>query len=154
MENKKQVGGSSSSMSTMDHLFGHLRACINYLPAESGIRNVKKHLRVLGRDSTHNRGASVKYGNPDFVPQNSKVTESGGVGTREKGPNYENETTEPCYFSSSIYYGGQENYSPRTRSTESPQILKKDEGDDDSNGNNSNSTSRGNWWKGMIVLES
>lgn len=27
---------------------------------------------------------------------------------------YHNETAEPCYFSSSIYYGGQENYSPRT----------------------------------------
>lgn len=152
MENKKQVGGSSSSMSTMDHLFGPKDPPSASSSSSTGLFGsiFPPPSTVLGRDSTHNRGASVKYGNPDFVPQNSKVTESGGVGTREKGPNYENETTEPCYFSSSIYYGGQENYSPRTRSTESPQILKKDEGDDDSNGNNSNSTSRGNWWKGSL----
>lgn len=30
---------------------------------------------------------------------------------------YQNEAVVPCNFSSSIYYGGQENYSPRTGTT-------------------------------------
>lgn len=48
----------------------------------------------------------------------SKKGESSGVTSKDSI--YQNETVaEPCYFSSSIYYGGQENYSPRTRTTES-----------------------------------
>lgn len=30
---------------------------------------------------------------------------------------YQSETGEPCYFSSSIYYGGQGNYSPTTKTS-------------------------------------
>lgn len=30
--------------------------------------------------------------------------------------------------------------------------FKKEEGDDDSNGNNMNSASRGNWWQGMLTF--
>lgn len=36
---------------------------------------------------------------------------------------YHNETVEPSYLSSSIYYGGQENYSPRKKTTESPHYV-------------------------------
>lgn len=32
---------------------------------------------------------------------------------------YQNEAAEPCYLSSSIYYGGQENYSSRTAESDS-----------------------------------
>lgn len=59
----------------------------------------------------------------DIITQSSKG-ESVGSNYREKGSNYQNETVEPCYFSSSIYYGGQENYSPITRSTESPHMVR------------------------------
>lgn len=38
--------------------------------------------------------------------------------------NYQHETAEPCYLSSSIYYGGQENYSPRTRTSESQHMVR------------------------------
>lgn len=37
--------------------------------------------------------------------------------------NYQNETMEPSYYSSSIYYGGQENYSPRKRTTEPHHVV-------------------------------
>ncbi|KAK8660375.1 hypothetical protein V6N13_051301 [Hibiscus sabdariffa] len=57
---------------------------------------------------------------------------------------YHNETVEPSYLSSSIYYGGQENYSPFNKAT-----IKKE---DDPNGNNSSGdgASRGNWWQGSL----
>ncbi|KAK4756056.1 hypothetical protein SAY87_009813 [Trapa incisa] len=69
--------------------------------------------------------------------------------------NYQHEISEPSYLSSSIYYGGQENYSPRTPTSDQPQHMfqfKKYERDDDedSNGSNSESASRGNWWKGSL----
>lgn len=38
--------------------------------------------------------------------------------------NYHNETVGPNYYSSSIYYGAQENYSPTTcKTTHSPHIV-------------------------------
>jgi hypothetical protein len=59
----------------------------------------------------------------DVITQSSKGERTGSR-TGEKGSNiYQNETMEPCYLSSSIYYGGQENYSPRTRSSESDKIV-------------------------------
>ncbi|KAL5101942.1 hypothetical protein RYX36_006269 [Vicia faba] len=64
--------------------------------------------------------------------------------------NYQNVTGEPSYFSSSIHYGGQENYSSRNRTTESHHVLKKDKNHGDLNGINSNSASRGDWWEGSL----
>ena len=55
---------------------------------------------------------------PDNVAQ-SRKGESSGVTSKDSI--YQNETAEPCYFSSSIYYGGQENYSPRTTTTHESQ---------------------------------
>ncbi|KAI7749526.1 hypothetical protein M8C21_006268, partial [Ambrosia artemisiifolia] len=42
------------------------------------------------------------------------------MGKKDGNPVYQNETTEPSYLSSSIYYGGQEVYSPNTH-TNRPQ---------------------------------
>ncbi|XP_048325545.2 uncharacterized protein LOC125421264 isoform X2 [Ziziphus jujuba] len=108
----------------------------------------KKH--VLGRERKQDFGTQVvnsKYERPDTTSQRSK-SESSSI--KGKDSTYQNESAEPCYFSSSIYYGGQENYSPRTRATESQNVFKKDGSDDDPNGNNSNSASRGNWWQGSL----
>ncbi|KAJ4836548.1 hypothetical protein Tsubulata_013424 [Turnera subulata] len=83
-----------------------------------------------------------------IIPQKSK----GESSTSGKGKSsvYQNEAGEPCYLSSSIYYGGQENYSPRTRNSESSKTFKTNSEDDDPNGNNPNSASRGNWWQGSL----
>ncbi|KAF3975804.1 hypothetical protein CMV_000956 [Castanea mollissima] len=151
MENKKQVGdaskkvgGSSSSSRSLDHLFGPKDPSS---ASSTGIfGSIFPPPSTLGRDSFHNQGGSGKYGNPDIIAQSVK-DESAGIGTRNSP--YQNETMEPCYLSSSIYYGGQENYSPRAGSTESQKIFKKDGGEDDSN-NNANSASRGNWWQGSL----
>ncbi|XP_050209269.1 uncharacterized protein LOC126659977 isoform X1 [Mercurialis annua] len=147
MENKRQSTGSSS----LDHLFG---------PKDSSAASSSSSVfgsifsspsTGLGRDSAGimgNQAGNSKYGNSANYSQSNK----GGNGKDSSPSNYQNETAEPCYFSSSIYYGGQENYSPRTKNSEShtSQQFKKDDKNDDPNGNNSNTASRGNWWQGSL----
>ncbi|OMO76407.1 hypothetical protein COLO4_25564 [Corchorus olitorius] len=93
---------------------------------------------------------------PSWPIQKSRTDSKGqssGTTNKDKGSSniYQNETAEPCYFSSSIYYGGQENYSPRKKPThESPHYIKKDGKDDDPNESNSSGASRGNWWQGSL----
>ncbi|XVF23993.1 hypothetical protein REPUB_Repub13aG0088100 [Reevesia pubescens] len=165
MENKRQVSSgfssssSSSSSSSLDHLFGP-KDFSSPLSSSSGIFGTifAPPSTVLGRDSRHSgmRGSwnnphHGKYGNPDHATDYSKG-QSSGTTNKDKTTSsiYQNETVEPCYFSSSIYYGGQENYSPRKKTNESPQYFKKDGEDDDPNGNNSSGASRGNWWQGSL----
>nr|GMD57621.1 uncharacterized protein LOC109153438 [Ipomoea batatas] len=58
----------------------------------------------------------------------------------------------PCNFSSSIYYGAQEVYSPTTsHTTHHTNYFKKEEVEDDENGNNSNCASRGDWWQEQSI---
>ncbi|KAI9078305.1 hypothetical protein K1719_039681 [Acacia pycnantha] len=132
MENKNNsknnVGGSSSSSTNFDQLFG---------PKEP---------------SSSSSSSSSIFGSMfppplDFV-SGGKGKSSGGVSDK----NYQNESTmEPSnYYTSSIYYGGQENYFPKCRTTDSHQDVKKDSDGDDPNGDNPNSASRGNWWQGSL----
>ena len=55
----------------------------------------------------------------DNVAQKAKGEGSG----KGKSLVFQNETPEPCYLSSSIYYGGQENYSPRTKNSEYQHVV-------------------------------
>ncbi|GAB2299703.1 hypothetical protein Dimus_033760 [Dionaea muscipula] len=70
--------------------------------------------------------------------------------SKDRTSNYQQETVGPCYLSSSIYYGGQEVYSPATCKTDTKPHLKKDERDDDPDGGNGHGASRGNWWQGSL----
>ncbi|GAV56834.1 hypothetical protein CFOL_v3_00376 [Cephalotus follicularis] len=168
MENKKPVGSYSSSAS-LDHLFGPRDSSSSSSSSASGTFSsiFPRPSTVLGKDSHHSGilGSLQKHDSPNHVGagiygsqenySRSGKGESSGIDRKDKGSsnNYQNETVEPCYLSSSIYYGGQENYSPTTRSTESPHINqhKTDDGkEDDPNGSNSNSASRGNWWQGSL----
>lgn len=36
--------------------------------------------------------------------------QNGGVQSKDRSTSYQNETVQPCYFNSSIYYGGREVY--------------------------------------------
>ncbi|OAY46171.1 uncharacterized protein LOC110619534 [Manihot esculenta] len=144
MENKRQQSGASS----FDHIFGPRGSSSSSSSLFGSIFSSSS--TGLGRDSSGimgNQGGNSKYGNN---PDNSSQSNKGGSIGKDTSCVYENETPEPCYFSSSIYYGGQENYSPRTKNSESHHILKKDDKTDDPNGNNSNSASRGNWWQGSL----
>ncbi|AES94243.1 hypothetical protein MTR_5g012280 [Medicago truncatula] len=61
---------------------------------------------------------------------------------------YQNETVEPTYFSSSIHYGGCEDYFSEGSTIEPRHVKYTNNGD--LNGNNSNSASRGDWWQGSL----
>lgn len=150
MENKRQESASSSSSSPInfDHLFGSKDSSSS---STSGVFGsiFSPPSAVQGRGSNHSGsiiGSLRKQG------ESSKGGESNIFNSKDESSIYQNESAEPCYFSSSIYYGGQENYSPRTKATTESHhhVVKKDGGEDDPNGNNSNSASRGNWWQGSL----
>ncbi|KAA8534153.1 hypothetical protein F0562_031654 [Nyssa sinensis] len=120
---------------------------------DGGLRRDSAHTGSLRKQDMGSQYGNAKHGTPDNTSQRSKG-EGSGIASKDRHSIYQNGTTEPCYFSSSIYYGGQEMYSPTGQTTGSQHIFKKDGGEeDDPNGNNVNSASRGNWWQGMIVVE-
>ncbi|KAH8479299.1 hypothetical protein H0E87_031385 [Populus deltoides] len=121
MENNRQVGASS-----FDHLFGP-KDSSSSSSASSGIFGsiFPPPSKVpAGRDSgtTGNHVGNETYVNPDNATRKAKG-ESSGISGKGQSSVYQNETPEPCYFSSSIYYGGQENYSPRTKNSESQHVV-------------------------------
>ncbi|KAI9102124.1 hypothetical protein K1719_023634 [Acacia pycnantha] len=90
--------------------------------------------------------SSTTVGGKDSRMQDVGCKNKGTQGNQSKQGD-QKETVESNYYSSSIYYGGQENYSQRGPTT----TFKKDGVDDgDANGNSSNSASRGNWWQGSL----
>ncbi|KAJ0752963.1 hypothetical protein HanPI659440_Chr09g0330351 [Helianthus annuus] len=60
------------------------------------------------------------------------------------------ETAEPSYYSSSIYYGGQDVYPPTSNNNCSQHPVHRGGGVEDPNGS---SASRGNWWQGINCLK-
>ncbi|KAE9594355.1 hypothetical protein Lal_00001118 [Lupinus albus] len=151
--NKKKVGeysSSSSSPTNFDHLFGPKDSSYTSSSSTSLFSSIFPHPSTVGgRDSRKQDTRDRNYAAPGNY---GKDENSSGIYNKNSSANYQNETVEPSYYSSSIYYGGQENYSPRTRTTEShhPHVFKKDKDDDNPNGNDSNSASRGNWWQGSL----
>ncbi|KAK7276331.1 hypothetical protein RIF29_17470 [Crotalaria pallida] len=158
--NNKQIvaGGSSSSSSAMnfDHLFGPKYSSSTpsssssslfgsiFPPSSSSVRITFSLTNsfVGGRDSRTQEAGGKNFGAPGT---HGNKGESTSRISNKSGTNYQNEAVEPTYsyFSSSIYYGGQENYSSRSRTTEPHHIFKKDK-DDYTNGKDSNSALRGN----------
>nr|GEV00725.1 hypothetical protein [Tanacetum cinerariifolium] len=119
MDHKK---GSSSSSFT-ENLFGPKDAS----PASSsGLFSTVfgPSSTGLGRDSSHSKNSGAfkqhEYRGPYGSGQQSALEYKGqrSMGEKEGNPMYQNETVaEPSYLSSSIYYGGQEVYSPNTQTT-------------------------------------
>ncbi|KAJ0551405.1 hypothetical protein HanHA300_Chr07g0256801 [Helianthus annuus] len=102
----------------------------------------------LGRHPSHsNNTGSSKNKESGGLYGSGKPSTPDYKTQRSAGPVYQNETAEPSYLSSSIYYGGQEDYAPNTETTRPPHTSKKDGGDNDPNGS---SASRGNWWQGSL----
>ncbi|OIT31851.1 PREDICTED: uncharacterized protein LOC109208152 [Nicotiana attenuata] len=153
MEKAKQVAGSSASSSSFTNdLFGPKE------PTKSSLFGsvFGPHSTGLGRDTIHSgvRGLSriQDSGNQSFGNAKYGTSENGSQRSRGdiKKAIYQNETTEPCHLSSSIYYGGQDVYYPTTQIPGYQNTFKKNEEDDSQNGNNSNCASRGNWWQGSL----
>uniref|UniRef100_A0A5B7BRR5 Uncharacterized protein n=1 Tax=Davidia involucrata TaxID=16924 RepID=A0A5B7BRR5_DAVIN len=159
MENTKQVGGNSSSSFTVD-LFGPKDSSSSssstglfgsvFGPPSTGLVRDSSHTGIIGSLRKQDSGSqygNAKHGTPDNITQR---TEGSGKPSKEGNSIYQNETVEPCYFSSSIYYGAQQVYSPSSQTTGSQHNFKKDGGQDDPNGSNLSSASRGNWWQGSF----
>ncbi|KAF5191808.1 E3 ubiquitin-protein ligase rlim-like protein [Thalictrum thalictroides] len=158
--NGAAAGSSSSSSSSINELFGPKGASSSTKNTgifDSVFSQPSKYSRseVVGswrkKDSENQGGWKSKQetpGNP------SKSTGSQGQGAYNKGQSsiFQDEGVEPHYLSSSIYYGGQDVCSnpSDTRSSPSAHTYKKDEQDDDPNGSNLHSASRGNWWQGGL----
>ncbi|KAB2010894.1 hypothetical protein ERO13_D10G238356v2 [Gossypium hirsutum] len=138
MENKSQVNGSSSSSSSLHHLFSPKDS-----PSLSSTSEILGSIfppppPVQGKDSIHSDHTTDGKGQSNGTTNNDKSSSI-----------YHTETMEPCYLSSSIYYGGQEYYSPKQQTTDAPLYFRKEGEEDDPIGINSNGASRGNWWQGM-----
>lgn len=144
---QSSFSSSSSSSSSIAELFGPKDSVplSSYSHSSSSGSSSSIFGSVFGPSSMGGvRDPSSQVGNyrhtvPENWSQNSK--EENG-----KSSYYQQETIDqPCNFSSSIYYGGQEVYSPTTHPNDSHSTFKKDEQDDDPN-----SASRGNWWQGSF----
>ncbi|MCL7036096.1 hypothetical protein MKW94_000486 [Papaver nudicaule] len=106
---------------------------------------------IRGRDSSHSWNIkSDSQG--DYKGANEGYSGSG----RDRNSTYQNNKgADPCHLSSSIYYGCQDyqdvyNDSSIARTYQPPLFKKKDGEEDDSNGTNLYSASRGNWWEGSL----
>ncbi|KAM0013158.1 hypothetical protein Hdeb2414_s0045g00744591 [Helianthus debilis subsp. tardiflorus] len=160
---KQQSSGSSSSSSFTENLFGPKDApsasssglfSSVFGPSSTGLGRHPSHSNNAGLSKNQEFGGPYGSGKPSTQDYKAQ---------RSTGPDYRNETAEPSYLSSSIYYGGQEVYSPNTQTTRPPHTVsisalllhmeaksvKKDGGDTDPNGS---SASRGNWWQGKNFM--
>ncbi|XP_030964464.1 uncharacterized protein LOC115985683 isoform X2 [Quercus lobata] len=125
-----------------------------------GAARIKRYEGVAGKNSgTEVMGSWQKPNSENHTwnmkqetsAMNSKVARC-SIPNNDRGSVFQEQRVEPCHLSSSLYYGGQDVYSqyPSTQNSESFPLFKEDGGEDDLNGNNANSASRGNWWQGSL----
>ncbi|XP_044504685.1 uncharacterized protein LOC123224955 [Mangifera indica] len=157
MEGKRQAG--SSSYFTAD-LFGTKESPP---PSSSGIfaSILSPPSMVVGRNASNSElmGSWQKQhqGNKDWIStKKGTAAQSTGGATcnilnKNKSSIVQEGIPEPCHLSSSLYYGGQDNYSnlPSSHAAGSYPAHKKGGEEDDPNGN-SHGASRGNWWQGSL----
>ncbi|KAF8097217.1 hypothetical protein N665_0293s0065 [Sinapis alba] len=127
----KAAPSSSSSPSSFDHLFG-----------PKGSASASSCSTIL--DSIFPPPLASKKGNHTAHESQSIISQT----TDERSIR---ETREASYFSSSIYYGGQQHYSPpRTDGSSISPSHHPKETDHDRTDTTTASASRGNWWKGSL----
>ncbi|KAI0498388.1 hypothetical protein KFK09_021629 [Dendrobium nobile] len=97
-----------------------------------------------GQSLTEQMGAS----SGSFQVSSGKNQEQDGL-KKNNDPNVPCEIAEPCLMSSSVYYGGRDDFIPEISSSyksDSSNNYKKDNED----GNNSDVANRGEWWQGSF----
>nr|VDC69910.1 unnamed protein product [Brassica rapa] len=155
MDRKKSVSGSSSSSSSssFDHLFGPRNSSSSSSSTTGLFQSIFPPPATGAQADLANRNGAAKYEHPNFGVSCDNLIgatdERGEMRKNKEKKNYQNEETQPpCNLSSSIYYGGQENYPSSTppQSTNNPDAYKKNGKECDSE-----SASRGNWWEGKIT---
>ncbi|KAJ9548023.1 hypothetical protein OSB04_020566 [Centaurea solstitialis] len=139
MEPKNQTSSSSSSFT--NQLFGSSKeSCAP--SSSSGLFNSifprpsKPHgNEFISSESTgKNHGVATKQEYSVDKSRNPK---------KDTGPFYDQERSQPCHLSSSIYYGGQDIYTnPQIPNKVPGKSTYEKEGEDDGH------ASRGNWWQG------
>ncbi|XP_010262673.1 PREDICTED: uncharacterized protein LOC104601144 [Nelumbo nucifera] len=145
MEGRKQVGSSSfpsdlfgvkDSSSSSSGIFGSV-----FPSTSTAIGRDISHSELIGSLRNQDKANPVCNTKQGVAEKKAQYSEGNNHGT-----------VEPCFLSSSLYYGGQDVYSqsPNIRSSGSYPIFKKDGGEDDPNGSSLNSASRGNWWQGSL----
>ncbi|KAL1217806.1 hypothetical protein V5N11_009579 [Cardamine amara subsp. amara] len=140
MDKKKSVSGSSSSSSSsLDHIFGPRVSPSSSSSTPGLFQSIFPPASMGTPANLAGRNEAAKY-----QPTNLRIPNERGERSKNKErKSYQNEETQPpCNLSSSIYYGGQDNYSSSTANTDAYQ---KDEKEGDSE-----SASRGNWWEGSL----
>ncbi|KAI3799885.1 hypothetical protein L1987_35190 [Smallanthus sonchifolius] len=146
MDHLKQKSGGSSFT---ENLFGPKDASSTSSGLFSSVFGPSS--TGLGRDLSHSNNTGLpkkqEFGGPYAKPSTQDYKTQRIMDGKDGYPVYQNATAEPSYLSSSIYYGGQEVYSPNTHTNRPHHTFKKDGGDDDPNGS---SASRGNWWQGSL----
>ncbi|KAI3423303.1 uncharacterized protein J3R85_011151 [Psidium guajava] len=160
MEGRKQGGSSSpsaSSSSSSSSFPSELFGAKETYPSSSSTGIFGSILappsKVLGKESVcYESGRKQDFQNEPWrsksgaLDDTSKVSGGGQtMWSRDMGTSYQEQRVQPCHLSSSIFYGGQENYChpSSTQGSGLNPALKKDSGEDDG------SASRGNWWQGM-----
>ncbi|XP_038905460.1 uncharacterized protein LOC120091479 isoform X3 [Benincasa hispida] len=140
MSEKKASDGSSFSFTS--DLFGtrdtsDLSSTHIFGPIYSSSFKASQHSEVGGKSKAFS--CSLKTGTSEYKECKNQSTSS-----REMDSFYQEQRTDPCHLSSSIYYGGRDVYT-QNPGTGFNSSLKRDGGEDDSGG-----ASRGNWWQGSL----
>ncbi|XP_057789145.1 uncharacterized protein LOC131006010 [Salvia miltiorrhiza] len=151
----KQVGSSSSSPppSFAVDLFGPKDSSSNSPNSTAGYFGSifgPQTSMVPGRDPSP-KDYAYAYGNAKQETATDYKNVKGNPVKKGVNSSYDENgrSIEPCYYNSSIYYGGQEIYSP-TSQNNPPQNFKKDGGNAEQNESNSSCAPRGNWWQGSL----
>ncbi|XVF68855.1 hypothetical protein PTKIN_Ptkin11bG0034800 [Pterospermum kingtungense] len=160
MESKRKVGSSSSSSSSFTaDLFGS-KDSSSSSPSKGIFSSIfPPPPTVGGRSSSSSKvleswpkqpleGSAWTHGMQAPVSESATYN----ISNKDRNSFFHEERVEPCHLSSSLYYGGQDIYSgsSSTQTSTSYPIFKKDGGEDDPNGSNSQDVSRGNWWQGSL----
>ncbi|XP_010423401.1 PREDICTED: uncharacterized protein LOC104708516 [Camelina sativa] len=129
---KTKAGSSSSSSSTsFDHLFG----------PKGSASSASSCSTIL--DSIFPPPVARKKGS-------HTAPESQGSISQPTDERSSHEKREASYFSSSIYYGGQQHYSPPRTDGSASTSPSHESKETDNRTDPTPSTSRGNWWKGSL----
>ncbi|CAL0317658.1 unnamed protein product [Lupinus luteus] len=122
MDTKIVWGSSSSATMNFDKLFGPKLSSSTSSSSSTlfgSIFSPSSLSSVGGRDSSTQYVGGKNYEAPGTHSNIGESTDR----NKSSSTNYQNEAAEPSYFSSSIYYGGQENYSPRSMATQPHHVI-------------------------------
>ncbi|KAI3772703.1 hypothetical protein L6452_03895 [Arctium lappa] len=140
MEDKNQTSSSSSFTA---QLFGSKDSCA--APSTGLFNSIFPPPKPHGKDyisselTEKNHGVATKRDSVDKEDKSRNLK-------KDTGPFYQQERSQPCHLSSSIYYGGQDIYT-------NPQITNNTPGNStkyDKDGEDDGHASRGNWWQGSL----